>query len=444
MTTVLPPQSTEKPLEVSVGRREKGRFSTTPGRLRLLSIVSVGAIVILLLVSAGALSSRRGAAKSVSNDSGALVSDVQAMYKKLADADAAASQQLLDPTAASAELIGRYQRDMDEASQLLADITDKVKSDPKATAAIRVIAKRLPLYAARIEAGRAYTKQGLPLGAEFTRQGSKLMRTEILVETLRLYEVASDKLHGDYNRGTSASQMVWIVLIGVATLSVLVVTQLFTARRTNRVLNVGLVAATLIVAVLLAWTLVLFKNEQDALVTAQRNGSDAIQVLSSGNILALQAAANSNLAILERGTGQDYRDESERVLKKLCGGADGCDGGLLAYAHGIAARTGSESHISTIQDDAASVRALIDEVANKENTDRDAAVRLAVTDQARAARTLDDAIAAESEEAQLRFDAAAHDARSGFAVLAIALTLGLLLAAALVLVGLQPRIEEYR
>src|SRR5262245_26298110 len=119
MTTVLPPQDTEKPLEVSVSRRDPGRFRTTPGRLRLLSIVCVGAIVILWIVSAGALSSRRGAATSVSNDSGALLVDVQALYHALADLDATASRQLLAAGQPPADVRQRYLDDRNEAGRLL-------------------------------------------------------------------------------------------------------------------------------------------------------------------------------------------------------------------------------------------------------------------------------------------------------------------------------------
>ena len=72
------------------------------------------------------------------------------------------------------------------------------------------------------------------------------------------------------------------------------------------------------------------------------------------------------------------------------------------------------------------------------------AVDRALGDQANASASLDASIRAESAKAQARFDDAARDAHSGFAVLAVALTLGLLLAAVLVLVGLQPRIREYQ
>ena len=444
MTTLLPPQTTEKPLEDSVGRRDPGRFRTTPGRLRLLSIVSVGAIVVLLIVSAGALSSRRGAAKSVSNDSGALLVDVQALYHALADLDATASRQLLAAGQPPADVRQRYLADRNEAGRLLSRIAEQAQSSPEARRSVRVIATQLPLYSQKVESGVVNSRFGFPLGAEETRQASALMRTEILPATVDLYKTAADDLHDDYERGTSASQMVWIVLIGLATLTVLTVTLIYTARRTNRVLNVGVVAASVIVLALLAWTLVRFNNEQNALVSAQRDGSDTMQVLSSARILALQAQANANLRLAERGTGDVYRAAYADQVEKLCGDKE-CRGGLLGYAHELAARTGTEAQITGIQDNAVAVQSVVDQVVSlDENAAYGDAVALAVGDQAKAAKVLDDSIEAESGEAQVRFENAAADARSGFAVLALALTLGLLLAAGLVLFGLQPRITEYR
>jgi len=196
--------------------------------------------------------------------------------------------------------------------------------------------------------------------------------------------------------------------------------------------------------VLLVWMLVRFNNEQDALVKAQRDGSDSVQVLSSARILALQAQANANLALAERGTGQAYRDEFNRLVRQLCGDKE-CRGELLAYAHDLAARTGSEANVTAIQNDAAKFWSVADDVVQLDDDARyKDAVDLALGGQADASAKLDAAITAETAQAQARFDAAAHDARSGFAVLALALTLGLLLAAALVLIGLQPRIREYQ
>jgi len=396
------------------------------------------------VVSAGALSSRRGAAKSVSDESGTRLVEVQALYHALADADATASRQLLAAGQAPIEVRQHYLDDIDRAGRLTSRITENVQSSPKARHAVEVVATQLPRYAEQVEAGRVNSRFGFPLGAEETRQASRLMRTKILPATLDLYEFAAGELHNDYDRGTSASQIVWIVVIGIAALVILVATQLYTSRRTNRVLNVGLLVASLIVAILLVWSLIRFNNEQDALVTAQRNGSDAVQVLSSSRFLALQAQANANLALAERGTGQAYRTEFDRLMGNLCGDKT-CRAGLLAYAHHVADRTGSASDVASIQDDAAKFWKTANDVTDLDNQGLyKNAVDLAVGDQADASQKLDASIANESEQAQARFDRAAGDARSGFALLAVALTLGLLLAAVLVLVGLQPRIGEYR
>jgi hypothetical protein len=444
MTTISPPKSTDRPVQVSAERRDSGRFRTTPGRLRLLSIVSVGAILVLLAVSAGALSSRRSAAKNVSDESGTRLVQVQALYHALADADPSASTSQLATGGVSSEIRHDYQRDLDEAGRLLSQIAEHSQSSADARRAVAVIARELPRYSEKVESARVQTRLGYPIAAQQMRDASQLMRTKILTATLTLYTFATDQLIHDYDRGTSASQMVWIVVIGVATLAVLILTQLYTARRTNRILNVGLVVASVIVAVVLVWMLVRFNREQDALVKAQRNGSDSVQLLSSARILALQAQANANIALAERGTGKAYRDEFTRLMTQLCGDHD-CTGGLLAYTRGVADRTGNGGNIDVVGRKAAAFwTAAQDVMAQDDKGDYPGAVALALTTQADASKTLDAFIASESLNSQTRFDAAAHDARSGFAILAVVLILGLLLAGVLVLVGLQPRIGEYR
>jgi hypothetical protein len=444
MTTVLPPKTTDNHLQDSVGRRDPGRFRTTPGRLRLLSIVSVGAIVLLLIVSAGALSSRRGAAHSVRDESGPCLTRVQNLYQAFADADARASTSLLAAGGISIEERQRYLEARDKGGRLTAKVADCAGSSETSQRALAIIAKKVPRYSEMVEAARDNNRLGNPIGAQRMRDASELMRGTILLATLDLYTSTANALHDDYERGTSASQMVWIVVIGIATLVILVVTQIYAARRSNRILNVGLVVATVIVALLLVWSLLRFNWEQNALVRAQRNGSDSVQLLSSARILALQAQANENIALSERGTGQAFRDEATRVMTRLCGNED-CTGGLLAAELDVAARTGSAERIQAIQQQAAQFWSIARNVAVMDDAgDYTGAVDKARGEQTQASNVLDASIVDESRNAQARFDDAAHDAGSGFAILTVALTLGLLLAGALVLIGLQPRIGEYR
>ena len=70
-----------------------------------------------------------------------------------------------------------------------------------------------------------------------------------------------------------------------AVLAVLVGAQVFLFHRTHRVFNVPLAAASLVVVVLMVWAAVAMASAQDALARAQRDGSDAVQVLSAARIL---------------------------------------------------------------------------------------------------------------------------------------------------------------
>ena len=97
---------------------------------------------------------------------------------------------------------------------------------------------------------------------------------------------------------------------------------------------------------MLVWTVTRFASEQDALVRAQRNGSDQMQVLSAARFLALRAQSDDNLADVERSAGDTYLEDFDTFSARL-GGQDGT-GGLLGDARTIARRTGAQDDILQI------------------------------------------------------------------------------------------------
>ena len=122
--------------------------------------------------------------------------------------------------------------------------------------------------------------------------------------------------------------------------------QLLVARRTRRIVNLGLVGATMLVVALGAWALVAFDTQQDALVRSQREGSDQLVVLSVARILALRSLSDENLDLIERGTEPTYQQDFADVTARI-GEADGTTG-LLATAAQLADRTGTGAGIDGI------------------------------------------------------------------------------------------------
>ena len=243
-------------------------------------------------------------------------------------------------------------------------------------------------------------------------------------------------------------------------LALLVAVQVFVRRRSNRILNFGLVGATVLVVGLFGWTLLRFAAGHDALHRAQSRGSDSVEVLSSARILMLRAQNDENLALIARGNGDQYVAEFDRTMKAL-GGTDGT-GGLFGYAAELAERTGDGARVRSLAEALHRVaRRCTTRCASSTTTasiptpstspwaraTRTSATAWATDDEARELHAVDrmqEALQGNITRAQVRLVSAAADARVGFGVLVIAIPLFAILAGLLVLLGLERRIGEYR
>lgn len=420
-----------------------GWFTTTPARLRLASMALVAGLALAAIVAASALGARRSAASGVGLEAAPLLVATEDLYGSLADADAAASGTYLHAGLEPADQRERYLRDVNTAGDWLVVIAGQVASSSDASAAVRDIGSQLSTYNGLVEEARANNRQGYPVGAAYLNQASSLMRNEILPQATGLYEDAARRLEADYESGTAATDIIAIALTGLLVLALLLGVQGYVTRRTNRVLNPGLAAATMIVAVALPWAIVRLVSEQSALVQSQREGSDPVQVLSTIRILLLRAESDESLALIARGTGDAYLSDFETAAKRM-GGNDG-QGGLFGEASAVAQRSGSVHNAAVLSSRFA---AFLD--AHRKVRDLDdgghynEAVALSLGAETDAAESLNTSLRDEMAVRERRLDARASDAREGLGALAVSLPAILALAAILLLAGLQPRIGEYR
>ena len=419
-------------------------LATTPGRLRASSVVILVGLLVVGVVAATAASARGDAARAVGLEAAPELVAAEDLYGSLADADATASIIFLKAGQESNALRNRYARDLRDAGNHLAALAQDVGRAPGERGALATIANRLPIYAGYVETAHANGRLGYPIGEAYLKKASSLMRDQMLPAATTLYEHAATRLDEEYGSGTSTTEIVLVVVAGLALLALLIGVQLFVTRHSNRILNVGLVGATVLVVIMFGWTLVRFVSAQNSLVDAQRKGSDAVQLLSAARILTLQAQADENTTLIERGGGDAYVQDFNRVMHRL-GGSDG-RGGLLGDAREVAARTGSEASLDPITNDFVTLRQMHRDIRNTDDAKAEyaAAVSKATGDEADLVTRLDDAFAVQIASAEQRLDNHATDARSGFGVLAVGIPLLLVLAGLLALIGLQRRITEYR
>ena len=304
----------------------------------------------------------------------------------------------------------------------------------------RRITQELPVYAGQVESARTNNRLDHPLGAAYLRRASDSMRNSMLPAATSIYEEAARRLYDAYDEGTSTRHRVTVLAVGGTVLVLLVAAQVLVALRTRRVLNLGLVGATVIVAALGAWALLALDAQEQALSRSQREGSDQLIVLSTARILALRSLSDENLHLIERGTDPAHREDFELVTAHV-GGTDG----LLDDATELAERTGSTAAIERIRGLWDDYLAVNDRVRQLDDAGTYLpAVAVAVTDEAGAAARLDAALDAEIDAARDRLDAGAAAAGGHVRWLTVSVLAAIALAAVLVVVGIWVRMKEYR
>ncbi|HTN80852.1 MAG TPA: hypothetical protein VMK16_14335 [Acidimicrobiales bacterium] len=443
MVTTLSRANPAAPHTVASQPERQQRFATTPGRLRLVSLVLVGLFVLFGVLGTAALRARHSAARSVGLQSSPQLLDAQSLYLALADADATSSNAFLRAGLESFGQRQQYLDDLTTASTKLASISERADVSPTAQHAVNVIGSDLPKYAGLVEQARSNNRQGFPVGAAYLNDASSLMRSDMLPRATELYEDAAQRLQDDYGRGSSWPAAAGIGLTFAVLLVALVIAQIYVFTKSNRIINVGLFAAMVLVAVVGVWALRVLQNETSALGRAQTHGSDIVQVLSTGRILLLHAQGDEDLALIARGGGPAFLVDLDYTLGKL-GGPDG-QKGLLGFAAKVvppddpAVRTAPPSrayqHFVSAHD----------RVRNLDNIGHyPDAVALAVGGETDDASALDAILRDEIAYSNQTLARESSAARGGFAVPLVAFPIAALVGAVLMLLGLQLRIREYR
>jgi hypothetical protein len=312
-------------------------------------------------------------------------------------------------------------------------------------AAVGRVAAQLPVYTGLIETARTLNRQGLPLGAAYLREASGLMRQTLLPAAQEVYAAVTARLAVARD---DAAGFPWVALpLGLLALAGLAAAQVYLTRRTNRVLNPGLVAASAVGLAAVLWLGVAWAGAAGHLNASRRDGSEQVELLAQARIVALQARGDESLTLVARGSGAAFEKRFADAMTRLVG-EDG-SGGLLGQARSEATDPAGRAAVDAALADARQWRTVHADIrAADDGGDFVRAVGLAVgADQSSAASVfgrLDASLASGITHGSERFSREADRAGgslSGVSVGIGALTLLFLLG---VVAGVQRRIVEYR
>ena len=341
----VPPPSPEPPRSSAWAegvRRLRAEVMTEPGRLRVIGAVLALLVLLFGSVTAWQFSDRTGAADSVVEHSQPLSVDASRIYRSLADADTAASSGFLAGGDEPHAVRERYEKNISEASELLASAAANSKGSAWAQLQITKLNRGLPEYTGLVESARANNRQGLPLGGAYLRYANERMRDELLPAAEMLYTAQTARLADDY---ADAKERPWFALAtGGVAIGALVWAQRRNYRRTNRVFNLGLLGATAASLVTLLWLTGAHVLAQSALNESDQKGAQSLRVLNQAWIGSLQARGDENMTLVARGAGAEYEESYRKQMGEVAGTGTGSGagsgeeqgGGFLGHAASLA------------------------------------------------------------------------------------------------------------
>jgi hypothetical protein len=437
---------------------ELGRAARTPpGRLRLAGAVLAGLALLFGATAAWQAGDRAAAADQVVTHSRPLSRDASEIYRSLADADTTAATGFLLAGDEPAAVRRQYEADLATAARLLTEAAGQAAAGSEAQRLIGALNEQLPTYAGLVETARTDNRQGLPLGGAYLRHASGLMQNTMLPSAQRLVAVESARLDGDF---AAAGSLPWAaLLLGAVTVGALLRYQLVLFRRTNRVINPGLAAATLAVLTATVWLGAGGLASSASLAAARTSGAGPLRVLGDARTEALQARAAENLNLVSRGASDTYTKRWQSVSEALGGragdaaaggGAPPRAGGGTLDTAGRHAPADAAVHLAKARTLFAAWDARHAAAARSDQSgDYDAALKATVglggTDTTQAAfAAMDRELAAAAEAEEARFGAGTSGVAGGDEARAVGAAVLAVLAAAGTVRGIGRRLAEYR
>lgn len=293
-------------------RRRLRRLRFLATSLGLMMLVTV--VVTVGILAAGVSMANTSDARR--HDMGVLISTTEPtafsahrLYSSLSVADMSATTAFVGEDAADYDVALRHA--VEAATDVAGGLDTQDPDDAKTMALVQEVQQQLPVYSAMV--ARA---QALGDTAEMS-DATALMRTTILPTAEALFVRTNRKVSDDQAALTHPQ---WVPISGlVVAVGMLLLAQVFLAWRTNRRLNKGFAAATVMMTTALLWVGVSNWMTFNAGVKGFEEASDPLKALTNARVYAQQARTDETLGLVvdKRTTVDTFTYDMQRISYAL-------------------------------------------------------------------------------------------------------------------------------
>ncbi len=279
-----------------IGDRLRAASHTTPGRYRLLSLA--GALLLVIATVAGFVSASRmkSSTHRAETNSGPVLVATQQLVASMAEADAAATAAFLSGRDEDPEQRRLYEQALGRAGQQVEEIAALAGQDTTIRQLVGRITVQITQYAGLVEAARASNRIGSPDANGYLVSAVRLADRLVAGDVKSLAGVAQANLAHD--ESVRRQGFIIAVVTLLVALGVMGYAQLALMKTSRRILNLPLVAATLLVLVTLVWLTRASLTSADAFTTARSQGYDSIVITADLGTAGYGAKSAETLSLI--------------------------------------------------------------------------------------------------------------------------------------------------
>jgi hypothetical protein len=453
------------------------RTRSLPGRIRTVAFLAVIALAAVFAVAWLGVQNARDGLRVIGHDAGPQVVATGDLYYALSDMDAQLAAVLLmgretNLGSGRGAALQRYDARRSEAHRALLQGSNLARSDPAAQQTARSILDALGRYeqlagqAMQLDAQQSH-QAGPPspqVGALY-RSAADVMKLDVLPKAYNLTLGNGATVRRTYESKHAAvlNGRTWVIVTGVLLIAILLGLQIYLARHFRRVVNPVLALATAGALVLIVGTAGLLTSQADHLRKAKEDGFDSVLSLSRARAISNNANADEIRYLLDPGLAdtyeQVYLDKSQEILYVPAGNLDAYHREVdqrVSKGSGFMGFLGTEALHVTLPGQRAALDRTLSGYEDVQQDDgrlrslaagaggRHAAIELRMGTASADFARYDQALVSLTAIHQSAFQDAIHAGDKGLGGWSAGLPAAAVLIAVLVIIGVRPRLSEFR
>jgi hypothetical protein len=249
--------------------------------------------------------------KTVGRDSVPSILAAAKIKASFADTDANLANELMVPPGKFASSIGSYDQRIAEATDGLVHAAENITYGDAERVPIKTMVAGLGNYESWAAQARLMHNHGdNAWSVKLYRQTESVLDKTLLTAADQLAKANSDELDTTYSSARARFAVAIVLLIGATLLLVgaLGWLQMFLSHRMHRLINPGLLAATVIVVGFSLFTVHAFNGAAAQLKTAKEDAFDSLDALWNARAVAFDANADESRYLFDHELGANYEN----------------------------------------------------------------------------------------------------------------------------------------